>query len=245
MKYIISLLAIILILPGLYSQEIESGNLKITGKAKKLLVPDIVTITFRFNIKDKSSSTAQNVLIQESNKLIDRLQKLGYDKNEIKLLAINVEEDWDYNGEKSKKIGFLATNEIELSIQYDPFKISQFIDSIRMSSFKYLEYSLKLELSESLKNSSRDILINKAIENAKHSADVISKSSNVVLDGISNIEYRDLVFNVASHEDIPPPPPPMAELSRVSARLRFENVALKELEVYEEVIINWRIKNVR
>ena len=29
-------------------------------------------------------------------------------KNEIKLLAINVEEDWDYNGEKSKKIGFFS-----------------------------------------------------------------------------------------------------------------------------------------
>ena len=56
---------------------------------------------------------------------------------------------------------------------------------------------------------------------------VISKSSNVVLDGISNIEYRDLVFNVVMAQDIPPPPPPMAYASKASARLRFENVAAK------------------
>jgi uncharacterized protein YggE len=245
MKYFIYVLALIMIFPSLFSQETESGSLKITGKAKKLLVPDIVTISFQFSVADKSSSSAQNTLILETNKLIDRLQKLGYDKNDIKLLNFNVEDDWDYNGEKSKKIGFLATNEIELSVQYDPLKISQFIDSIRMSSFKNLEYSLKLEISENLKNSSRDYLITNAIENAKRSAEVISKSSHIVLDGISNIEYRDLVFNVASHEDIPPPPPPMADKSKASERLRFENVELKEMEVYEEVIIIWRIKNVR
>jgi uncharacterized protein YggE len=245
MKYFLYVLAFVMIFPGLFSQETESGNLKITGKAKKLLVPDIVTISFQFNVTDKSSSSAQNTLILETNKLIDRLQKLGYDRNDIKLLNINVEEDWDYNGEKSKKIGFLATNEIELSVQYDPIKISQLIDSIGMSSFKYLEYSLMLEISENLKNSSRDFLITTAIENAKRSAEVISKSSQVVLDGISNIEFRDLVFNTASHDDIPPPPPPMAEVSRASAKLRFESVALKETEVYEEVIIIWKIKNVR
>lgn len=244
MKYIISLLTIFMFLPGLYSQEIENGSLKITGKAKMLLVPDIVTISFRFNVRDKSSSSAQNTLVEESNKLIDRLNKLGYDNNEIKLLALSIDEDWDYGGERAKMTGFLASNKIELSIKYDPIKTSQLIDSIRVSNFKYLEYSFNLEISESLKNSSRDFLIKTAIENAKHSADLIAQSTNISLDGITNIEYQDLVFNIDSNDNVPPPPP-IKESSQTYESLRFENIVLKELEVYEEVIIHWRIKKLR
>jgi uncharacterized protein YggE len=247
MKYIISLITLALILPSLFGQELESGHLKITGKAKMLLVPDILTFNFEFTIKDKSSSTAQSTMITETNKLIDRLQKLGYSKNDIKLLAFDVEDDWDYNGEKSKLVGYIAKNEIELSIKYDALKVSQFLDSIRISNYKNLEYSLQLEISESLKNSCREFLIKSAIANAQTSADVISKCSNVSLDGITNIEYRDLVFNFESAEDIPPPPPPpaMYEKAKSSANLRFESLALKELEVYEEVIIIWKLINVR
>ena len=247
MKYIVSLFALLLILPGLSAQEVVTGNLKIIGKAKMLLLPDIVTISFRFNVKDKSSSSAQSLLIQETNKLIVRLQKLGYDKSVIKLLNFHIQDDWDEGRENRKKIGFLASDEIELSINYDPLKVSQLIDSIGFSSFKYLEYSLDLEISENLKNSARDNLVRNAIENARHSADVISKSSNILLDGINNIEYSDLVFNVASNVNTPPPPPPPpAEMNTASSlKLMDEYVSLKKLQVYEEVIINWRIKNVR
>jgi uncharacterized protein YggE len=245
MKRVTSLIVLVFFIQGVYSQDDNSESLKIIGKAKKLITPDLVTFNFNMNVKDKNQSSAQTILLQETNRLIARLKELGYNENEIKFISLDIEDDWDYSGDKSKKVGYIASDELELTFFYEPIKVSQFIDSIGKSNFKYLDYTLKLEISESLKNSTRDFLIENAIMSAKRNAESISKSANVVLDGINYIEYRDLVFNIISHDDAPPPPPP-AQINRsINLRLNLDYISLRDMEVYEEVMIIWKIKNVR
>lgn len=248
MRYLFIICISVVFLSGAMAQDkIDSnGALKIIGKSKKVLVPDLANFTFSFDVKDKTQTIAQSKLIKETNKLIDKLQRMGYNKNDIKFLSFNVEDDFEYSGDKPKRIGSTAKSEIELAINYDPIKISEFIDSIGSSNFSYLEYTFNLEVSESLKNSTRDILIKNAIDNARQSAKVISESANIQLGEIKNIEYRDLVFNFSSHGDLLPPPPPspdMLEIRTSDTRLRFENITLKDTEVYEEVVVTWNIKN--
>jgi uncharacterized protein YggE len=246
MRLFTTLFALVIIISNAFTQEINEGTLRIIGKAKEVIIPDLATFTFQLDVKEKNQSIAQSKLIQETNKLIEKLQKLGYKKNDIKFLSFNVVEDIDYSGDKPKKLGYSATNEIELSIFYEPVKISQFIDSIGASNFKYFNYTFKLEVSESLKNSTREILIKNAIENAKQSAKAISDNANIDLVRISEIDYRDLVFNFSAHGDfLPPPPVANYDIRQSDTRLRFENLSLKETEVYEEVVIKWKIKNVR
>ena len=246
MRCIINSLILVFLCQGILGQTNGNETLKIIGKSKKLITPDLVTFAFKIDYKDKNQSTAQSQVIKETNNLIARVKEIGFDENDLKLTSLDIDDDWDFIDSKSKKVGYIASIELELTFRYQPSRVSEIIDSIARSNFKYLDYTLKLEVSDSLKNSVRDELIKKSIENAKHSADIIAQSAGISLEGINNIEYKDLVFNYISHGDIPPPPPPAASISRsVRLDLDMKYLSLREMEVYEEVIITWKIKNVR
>ena len=85
-----------------YSQNNEK-TLKIIGKAKQVITPDMVHFTFNFSVKDKNQFDAQINLANETIKLFDFLLSRNYNKNEIKLSVFSFSEDWNYDNDKPKK----------------------------------------------------------------------------------------------------------------------------------------------
>ena len=104
-----------------------------------------------------------------------------------------------------------------------------------------MNYNFTNEISENLKNSTRDSLIKLAIENATLNANTIAKHSNIELVGIKNIIYNDLVFNynLDLFMNISPPEIKSSQFNN----FKIYNSKLKESEIFEEVTIIWEIKN--
>ena len=223
-----------------YSQNNEK-TLKIIGKAKQVITPDLVNFTFNFSVKDKNQFEAQINLTNETNKLVDFLISLKHNKNDIKLSAFSISEDWNYDSDKPKKIGYEATSQIEIAIRFDALKISNFIDTLGKQNFKYMSYRFANEISEKLKNTTRDSLIQHAIENAISNANTIAKHAKIELAGIQNILYNDYVFNYNLESPMNINPPNIKNSQYID--FKIYNLTLKESEIFEEVTIIWEIKN--
>lgn len=241
MKRIISISLLILAITIVcYSQNNEK-TLKIIGKAKQVITPDLVNFTFNFSVKDKNQLEAQTNLTNETNKLVDFLLSLKYNKNDIKLSAFSISEDWNYDNDKPKKTGYEATSQIEIAIRFYAFKISNFIDTLGKQNFKYMNYSFANEISEKLKNTTRDSLIQNAIENAIYNANTIAKHAKIELAGIQSIQYNDYVFNYNLDSPMSINPPSLKNSQYID--FKIYNLSLKESEIFEEVTIIWEIKN--
>ena len=223
-----------------YSQNNEK-TLKIIGKAKQTITPDLVNFSFDFSVKDKDQIQAQLKLTNETNKLVDFLLSLNYSKNDIKLSSYSISEDYDYNSDKPKKIGYEATSKIEIAIKFDALNISKFIDTIGKQNFKFMSYIFNNDISEKLKNIIRDSLIQQAIENATNSANTIAKQAKIELLGIQSILYNDYVFNFNLGSPMNINPPSMNKSQYID--FKIYNLTLKESEIFEEVTIIWEIKN--
>lgn len=223
-----------------YSQN-NDKTLKIIGKAKQIITPDLVNFSFDFSVKDKDQIQAQLKMTNETNRLVDFLVSLNYKKTDIKLASFSISEDYNYDNDKPKKMGYEATSKIEIAIKFDALKISHFIDTIGKQNFKFMSYNFNNDISEKLKNITRDSLIQHAIENAINNAKKIAKFSNIELSGIQNIIYNDYVFNYNIDTPMNINPPSI----RNSQYLDFKiyNLTLKESEIFEEVTIIWEIKN--
>lgn len=241
MKRIISITLLIIAISTIcYSQNNEK-TLKIIGKAKQVITPDMVNFTFNFSVKDKNQFEVQLKLTNETNKLVDFLLSLNYNKNEIKLSSFSISEDYDYDNDKPKKIGYEASSQIEIAVKFDALKISNFIDTLGKQSFKYMSYNFANEISEKLKNITRDSLIQHAIENAISNANTIAKHAKIELAGIQSILYNDYVFNYNLESPMNINPPNIKNSQYID--FKIYNLTLKESEVFEEVTIIWEIKN--
>ena len=180
-------------------------------------------------------------MTNETNKLVDFLLSFNYSKNDIKLSSFSISEDYDYDSDKPKKIGYEATSKIEIAIKFDAIKVSNFIDTIGKQNFKFMSYNFNNDISDKLKNMIRDSLIQQAIENATKSANTIAKQAKIELNGINKIIYNDLVFNYNLDSPMRNSPPEIK--SSHYNNFKIYNLTLKELEIFEQVTIIWEIKN--
>lgn len=228
--------------------QVESlPTLEIIGRAKWQVVPDLITIDYNLNVKGKQQIDVIESLNVQTAILTDKLAELGYAKANLKLSDISIEINYDYTSSRAKKDGYSGFQVMVMQIPFNKENISTIIEKIFDDKLKDLSLSFQLSFSDSLRQATRNKLIEIAIENAEKSADCISKKSSVKLKRIMKIEYKDLFFKSRYSQLMPPPPPPY-DLMFHEAEGNYElaitrQLDIKEEDVYEEVVIVWEIES--
>lgn len=211
-----------------------ASTINLQGQASKKYTPDLATVDFTISSRNKEHKVAIAQLQKISNDLVTRLNKLGFTKEQIKLTAYNVYQDFDYSDNKQKFKGYIANQSLHLEFNLDIEKLSSLFKSFADEPSNDITFNYGTDFSKSLKEQIKNELIASAIKDAQAKAELIATTSKLKLIGIKDISY-----NVAS-----PTPMPMFARAEMAmdkmagtATPAMPDVSMNETEFSENIQI--------
>lgn len=187
MKFICAVIACILFLQ-LNAQEIPA--IKVAGVANMEVTPDIAVFQLQLNARNKSESLSIQDLSVVSNNVLTKLKALGYSEKEIILNDYSVDANYDYVGDKSKRNGYRATQNLTVKTRLSKDVILKTLKAFSTEDARqtYIRYSAIC--SDSLEKAVEKKLIENAISDASEKAAIIASSLKVKLSNVQQVFYE-------------------------------------------------------
>lgn len=159
------------------------GKLTITGKASHEYFCDQLEITVRFQVREKSSSTALEKTLQQCEEFLSILNKEGISMESICISNDAVDQKYNDN-----KLDVCAIREIKFRV---PFSM-EFTNYI-MTLIQSKKYNANINIKYILSNRTdiHNDLIKEAIDDSKKKALFIVEAMGQKLIGIDSVEIDD------------------------------------------------------
>lgn len=181
------IIAMLCFLPLVVNAQVPA-ELTISGKASTEVTPDITVINLNLSAEDKSYSTSVDLLQGKADEIKSFLKKKGISKDFIKSENFNITKSYVYENRKQIFKGYKATLNINIEILNDNALANKVINSIGESNSD-ASINIYHKLSQELKDSVNDQLIEAAIEDAKKKAEIIARATDQQLGHITKINY--------------------------------------------------------
>ncbi|MCW0485048.1 SIMPL domain-containing protein [Gaoshiqia sediminis] len=166
------------------------NKISVKGIARIKEKPELIVVSINLFVRTQDYNTCFQEALSALNELKSEFEKNGIEKSQLKSNEIIVSELYDWEGFQKKSNGFFSRIELEIKQTFSPESSKKLLNSLNAKGLN-LSYSIKFDFSETQKEKIRELAIEKAIEDAKVKAAIISKSANLKLTGISNIRYND------------------------------------------------------
>ena len=177
----------------LYLRTITPENtISVNGEATIKAKPDIVSIYFNVETKGSSAQEAKDRNSEVTNNIIVDLIGIGIEKGEISTENYNIYEDYTWENNKQKFLGYKASQTIKITLDSQKMnKAGKVIDS-GVNAGALLNY-INFELSKEKENSYKALALKQASEDAKTKAESIASGVGKEVKDIKTISA--LEFN--------------------------------------------------
>ena len=174
------------------------GNIiRITGKGELSLRPDLTVINFTIKMLKptyKESADYGTALLEH---LTNKLESLGIDKDELKTESFNIKAMHRYEGTDNKEYvfkGYYYDQRMILEINRDAELLNKILNILATTL-----HAPDIEISYSIKDkeAAKNMMLEKAVKDAKEKARIITVASGVELGRIVNIDYSYSKFEFA------------------------------------------------
>lgn len=244
MKRTASAFILFLLTLSLFSQNPTTTNMASTinlqGHASGKFAPDLMVIDFTVLSRNKTHQTALAQMQQASADLVTRLNKMGFTKEQIKLTAYNVNQEFDYSDNRQRLKGYVASQSLHLEFKTDMAKLSTVFKSFADAPSQDISYNYGTDFSKDLKEKIRTELLPAAIREAQSKAELIASTAKLKITGIKDISY-----NVA----VPVPAPmfmrAMAMKEENADAAGVPDVSINETEFMEDIQIIYLAEMIR
>jgi len=224
----------------LVAQEKNSNEIVAEGSSKIKIKPDFVA----FTLTVEKTDTAERIVLQKLNlevqDLIKSLYKIGFTDKTIKISDYNVSGSFN---NKDKKI-YTATNVLTLQFTIDNKLINQLYKQIQEAKLNDVDISYETSLSDSLEKATRQILVQKALEDAKANAENIANTLNLKIVGVKQVsKYASRLNDTDKIEMVKFAPPIIEKDEEVKINTSFDRFQVAEIELNESITIVYEISN--
>jgi hypothetical protein len=224
----------------LMAQEKNPNQIVAEGAAKIKIKPDLVDFTLTVGKTDTSEAKALEKLNIEVQYLIKTLYKIGFTDNTIKVADYNVSSSIN---NKDKKI-YTASNILNLEFTIDTKIINQLYKQIQTSKRSDIDISYETSLSDSLEKVTRQMLVQKALADAKSNADNIANTLNLKIVGVKQVsKYATNLIDQDKVEIVKFTPPKIVRDEEVETETSFNNFQVIDMELDEKITIVYEIAN--
>jgi uncharacterized protein YggE len=222
------------------AQEKNSNQIVAEGASKIKIKPNLVDFTLTVEKTDTSEAKALEKLNTEVQDLIKTLYKIGFTDKTIKVADYNVSSSIN---NKDKKI-YTASNVLNLEFTIDTKVINQLYKQIQTSKLSDIDISYETSLSDSLEKATRQMLVQKALADAKSNADNIANTLNLKIIGVKQVsKYATNLLDQDKVEIVKFTPPKIVKDEEVENETSFDTFQVVDMELDERITIVYEITN--
>ncbi len=211
-------------------------TLALIGKATLKVIPDQSTVSVYIHAEQKTlGETIDEMDIQTKN-VIKKINTLGFSKEHIKTSNYNLREKTIFKDKIRAKEGYVASQNVIITFPYAPKKLDKILTAFSESKER-ANLNFSFSISEEREKKVKDELLSLAIKEAKRKALIMAKAAQVSLGNIISLSYgsnRQVNqmpnYRTASYTNL------------ADNKGSFTNMSLKEVNMSEQVSIQWEIK---
>lgn len=231
----------LLVVVHVFAQNQRPQLIEVRGDASMQVPPDLAVISIHFSSHEMAFNKAVKSVNQKNASLLKQLEKLGFNRKEIKSNGFNAGKNSFYKNNELVDSGYIASQSIILEFKYDQQRLTQLVDAFTETTLD-LNFQFDFILSDEKKAEVRSKLIELSIQNAHQRAAVIARQSNLALGNIHSIQYGYIddypLYGRVRYNDYAPVP-----LSSPNSNGGFNDLNVQDILVSDEVLISWLFSN--
>lgn len=179
---------IFLALIGLFALDSfeDKETVQVQGSSVVTVTPDIVSINFAVETRGDTSKEAKDANSPIVSEVVDSLMDLGFEREDIETMNLNIYEEFDWSKDKRESIGFKATHEIRVrfAAEEQP-ELGPIVDA-GVDAGALLRY-INFELSRDLENEYKAEALRLAGSDAKMKAEAMATGVGAKLGDIVSV----------------------------------------------------------
>ena len=243
MKKHFTILAFVLFGLSSFSQNSTHNDNEITaeGYAKTKVKPDLAILRITVEKRDLIEKNSIKKLNEEFDKFQNLFLKLGFSEKNIKISDYNVSNNENNDNKKE----YTANNTLVVEFALDNKIIEAFYQELQDQNITDSDIEFETQVSEDLEKTTRQVLVKKAIIEAKNNAENIASALDVKLvdvKQVSKINMRDFAVAAASYkssDNIKFDRPRLAAYE--NPKTSFDKLEVEEKELEETITIVYEI----
>lgn len=214
----------------------QTKTLEIQGSGEIKVAPDQGILYLDLDAKAMDFGEAVNLLSKNEKLILKKLESLGYKAEKVKTTNFSVRENIIWRNGTRIDSGYIASQSMRLEFPNSKKNIGEFLDKFQAGKTD-AQIRFGFTLSDELKASSKEKVLEKAVKDAKRNAELLAKFSEVELGGVSRIIYGTQTISTA----------PMYEMKAASFAMRdsasgSDGFQAEDITVEEQVTIHYIIK---
>lgn len=212
----------------------QMKTLRVTGETSIFVRPDLIIFKLRASQVCKEYEEAVRKSAELTLKIKDLVEKVGFDRKELKTDFLSVEPEYEYKEKEdstSKRIlvGYRYKHDSFIEFANDNEVLGELIYEVS-KSYLDVEFFVKYDLKDKVKY--KEEALTKAVEQARRKANIIANTSGVKLLDIRSIDYS---FDKVGMDM-------MAYDSISMARSYDIEIDAEDIEISEDIEITWNIE---
>ncbi|MEK6918461.1 MAG: SIMPL domain-containing protein [Nanoarchaeota archaeon] len=178
---------------GFVDDSNPSNTVTSQGSSVIKVVPDVVTVYFSVQTRDKTADSSQKNNSEIVDKLTNKLILAGFSKDDLKTQGFSVYPEYDWSNGDNKIKGYLTSHDLKLEISAENSDdIGKAIDAATESGV--LVSSINFELSKELEEKYKTEALQEATANARAKADAIAKGLDKEVARVVSVSTSDFNY---------------------------------------------------
>jgi uncharacterized protein YggE len=229
-----------LLLSQICFSQTSQKTIVVQGKSRMMVKPDIAFITFSIEKTDTSQSKAMAKANEQIEALSIIMMQQGVLNKQIKASEYSIRNE--YNNLKHK-MEYSVSNSLVATIPMNGKLVNEVLKGIEAKKMNGVEISFDYQISDSLEQVVRILLVQQAITNAKSNANHISRALDIGLKNIIQITKEGIARNPLQIETAKFAPPVIKQDSEIKSDSMFYRYDIEDKELTEEITIIYEISS--
>lgn len=216
-------------------------TIKVTGKGNLKVRPDMTRITMTLEGQAKEYDKILELSSKETGMLKDLLEKQGFDKSDVKTLNYKVDTKYESyktatGNWKERFIGYTYKHVVKVEFDSDNARLGKILYALANAKDIHPEFRISYTVKD--KEASKNLLLGKAIEDAKSKATILTSAAGITLKDIKTIDYS---WGEIAFESSPMRGAMLCESMRKAGDSLDMDIEPDDIEVSDTVTVVWEI----
>ena len=170
--------------------------IRVKGRGNISVTPDTILLGIRLEGLRKDCESAMNLSAEQTRDTQEALKPLGFEQSDLKTLSFDIESKYRTTRDNQDIFeGYEFTHEMKLEFPLDNSLLGKVLYALANSpADPEISLSFTVKDQEEVNNQ----LLEKAVEDAKEKAEVLTRAAGVTLGSILSIDYSWGVIEISS-----------------------------------------------